>query len=48
MCEILGVFVNTFTADDKCPVQDLAICLSRFKGNYLNNEKLFLDFLLHF
>ena len=46
--EILVVFVNTFTPDGKYLVQDATIWNAQFKCNYLENEKLFLDFLFHF
>ena len=46
--EILGVFVNTLTADSKYPVQISRICHSQFKGNYLKKEKHFLNFLFRF
>ena len=46
--DILGLFVNTLTADNKysrCNVHNFA---NKFKRHYLNNKRLFEDFLLHF
>ena len=46
--EILRLFVNTLTADNKyspCNVHNFA---QQVKRHYLQNKKLFLDFLLHF
>ena len=45
--EILGVFVNTLTADENYPFWILGICCSGFKCNYLKNRKFFLKFLFH-
>ena len=42
---MLGVFVNTWTADYKYPVQDCENLHFSFKCNYLKNKKLFLSFL---
>ena len=46
--EMLGVFVNTLTADGMYPVQVCEICKFQFKCNYLKNEKRFLDFWFPF
>ena len=46
--EILLVFVNTFGADCKYPVQDCENLQVQFKCNYLKNEIYFLDFYFHF
>ena len=43
--QILGVFVNLFTADDKYPVQDCENLHSQFKCNYMKNQKLFKVFV---
>ena len=43
--QILGVFVNLFTADDKYPVQDCENLHSQFKCNYMKNQKLFKIFV---
>ena len=45
--EILEVFVNTLTADDKYPFGIVRIWSSLFKCNYLKNKKIFLNFLFH-
>ena len=42
--EILGVFVNTLTADAKYPVWEARISSSLFKCNYVKNENFFLLF----
>ena len=47
-CEILGLFVNTMTADASILFRVLRISCWLFKGNYLKNEKVFLGFLFHF
>ena len=46
--EILRLFVNTFTADNKysrCNVHHFA---QQVQSHYLKNKRLFADFLLHF
>ena len=45
LAEILGVFVNTLTADATILFQIARISNSQFKCNYLKNDKLFLNFL---
>ena len=42
--EILGVFVNTLTSDDKYPVQGCENLQLQFKCNYLKNETLYFNF----
>ena len=47
-CEILRLFVNMLTDDNKyspCNVHNFA---PQVKRHYLKNKKLFQDFLLHF
>ena len=46
--EILGVFVNTLTADGKYPVQDCEKLQLLIQKPLLGNEQLFLNFLFHF
>ena len=46
--EILGVFLNTLTADGMYPLRIDRKCNSQVKWTYLKNQKLFLDFLFHF
>ena len=53
--EVLGQLVNTLTADYKSIMKKKIILLrigiiyrNKFKRRYLNNAKLFLDFLLPF
>ena len=46
--EILGVFVNTLTADGKYPVQDWENLLLSVKMKLSDNWKIFLKFLFHF
>ena len=46
--EILRLFVNTFTADNKYSHAMCTISRNKFKRHYLKNKSLFLDFLLHF
>ena len=46
--EILGIFVNTLTADKKHLFGIVRCCCSLFKGNCLKKEKLFLNFLFLF
>ena len=45
--EIIGLLVNTWTADYKYPALDCANFRSLFKFIYLKNKKHFLDFLFH-
>ena len=45
--EIIGVFVNTFTADYNYSVPNVRICRSLFKCNYLKNACVLLSFLFH-
>ena len=45
--EIIGLFVNTSTADYKYPVPDCENCCSLFKSSYLKNKKDCMSFLLH-
>ena len=45
--EIIGMFVNTWTADYKYPLRIRRICRSLFKCNYLKNKKHFLGFSFH-
>ena len=46
--EILGVFVNTLTANAKYPAQDYENFLLPIQMNSLKNQKLFPNFLFHF
>ena len=46
--EVLVMFANRLTADGKYPFQDLRICKSQLKCNYLKNRNLFLIFLFYF
>ena len=46
--EILGVFVNTLSADGKYPVQYWENLLLVIQMNFLKNQKLFSNFLSHF
>ena len=46
--EILGVLFTYWHAMANILFKVLRICNSEMKCNYLNKEKLFLDFLLHF
>ena len=46
--EILGVFVNTLTANAKYPVQDCENFLLPIQMNSPKNQKLFPNFLFHF
>ena len=39
ICEILGLFVNTLTADDNCFFRKGEICCNEFKRNYLKYKK---------
>ena len=48
LSEILGVFVNTLTADAKYPVQDCQNFLLPIQMNSPKNEKLFPNFSFHF
>ena len=43
--EIIGLFVNTWTADYKYPVPDCENFRSLFKSSYLKKDKHFLGFL---
>ena len=45
--EVLGVFVNTLTADENYPFGNSGICSSLFKCNSLKNEKLFHNSLFY-
>ena len=45
---LLGVFVNTLTADGKILFKIVRIWNSQFKCKYLKNQKHFLNFLFHF
>ena len=46
--EILGLFVNTFTASDKCSLCNKSFFLNQFQNNYIRNNKRFGTFLVHF
>ena len=46
--EILRLFVNTLTADNKYPVAMCTISRNKLKRHYLKSKRLFMDFLLHF
>ena len=46
--EILRLFVNTWTPDDKYPVAISRFSDNNFKRLYLKKEKLFVNFRLHF
>ena len=46
--EVLVVFVNRLTADGKYPVQDCENLQLPIQCNYLENEKLFLNFFCNF
>ena len=48
LSEILGVFVNTLTADGKYPVQDCQNFLLPIQMNSAKNQKLFPNFSFHF
>ena len=48
LSEILGVFVNTLTADAKYPVQDCQNFLLPIQMNSPKNQKLFPNFSFHF
>ena len=44
---IIGLFVNTWTADYKYPFRIVRICRSLFKSSYLKNKNHFPGFLFH-
>ena len=44
---IIGLFVNTWTADYKYPFRIVRICRSLFKSSYLKKKNHFPDFLFH-
>ena len=44
---IIGLFVNTWTADYKYPFRIVRICRSVFKSSYLKKKNHFPDFLFH-
>ena len=46
--EVLGLFVNTLTAEDKYACYKMEKVTQATQCNYLNNEKFFINFLLHF
>ena len=46
--EILRLFVNTLTADNKYSRAMCTISRNKFKRHYLKNKRLFVDFLLDF
>ena len=46
--EILRLFVNALTADDKYSDSNMQNLLQQFQTALSKNKKLFLDFLLHF
>ena len=48
LAETLGVFVNTFTADEKYPVQECENLQLPIQLQLSQNEKLCLNFLFHF
>ena len=48
ICEILGLFVNTLTVDDKYFLRKVGICRNHIKCNYLKNQKLFFEFFARF
>ena len=45
--EIVGKFVNIWSADYKYPIPDCENLRCLFKSNYLKNKKHFLGFLFH-
>ena len=46
--EILSLFVNTLTPDNKYSRSMCTISCNKFKRTYLKNKRLFLNFFLHF
>ena len=46
--EILSLFVNTLTPDNKYSRSMCTISRNKFKRTYLKNKRLFLNFFLHF
>ena len=47
ICELLGLFVNTLTANDKYSLRD-SQNLPQLIQMHLSNKKVFRNFLLHF
>ena len=48
ICEILGLFVNTWTADDKFSLRYTENLSKRIKMQLFKKQKNFLNLLLHF
>ena len=46
--EILRLFVNTLTADNKYSRSNVHNFEQQVQTHYLKNKRLFVDFLLHF